>query len=217
MYTKITSTHDNKTDSRTKYDFPPISKLSAITRVSNAYNIISSVLKKSAILYDKLNMNTFRQLNYRRFVVTVLLLAGLLPQMRTVFACELIDGVLQFSCCCDEPGEMNCDKHADNNSHNNTNNNANCDNHSPALAKECCDISYHAVSTSINANTVGIHATGVRTLMLDAPQPPPGAVFNNSFAHSIFVTSNIAYTIISDIQSAKAGKSTYLRTLRLRI
>lgn len=162
---------------------------------------------------NTVNMNAFRPLNFRRVVITLLLLVGLLPQMRTVFACTLIDGVIQFSCCCDEPGEMNCDNYAKNNAKNK----ADCDNHSPALAKECCDISYQAVSTSINANTVGIYITDARILNLDAPQPPPGVVLNNSFAHSTPLTSNAGYTILSGIQSAKAGKSTYLHTLRLRI
>jgi len=159
-------------------------------------------------------MNLFRQLNYRRFVITLLLLAGLLPQMRTVFACEFIDGVVQLSCCCDEPGEINCDNY--------TKNNGDCDNHSSALAtssleNKCCDVSYQAVSTSINTNTVGIQTADARIQNLDAPQPPPGAVFNHFLADSTSITGNAAYTIISDIQSAKAGKSTYLHTLRLRI
>jgi len=154
-------------------------------------------------------MNIFRLLNFRRIVITLLLLAGLLPQMRTVFACELIEGVVQFSCCCDELGEMNCDNYSDNN--------ADCDNHSPALAKKCCDVFYQVVNTLISASAYGIQTADFRVKNLDAPQPPPEVVFNNTLSESTSATGNVSYTIISDLQSAKAGKLTYLHTLRLRI
>ena len=46
-----------------------------------------------------------RNLTLRRFIVTLLLLAGPLTQFQTLYACELMgDGKPKTVCCCDEPG-----------------------------------------------------------------------------------------------------------------
>lgn len=124
--------------------------------------------------------------------------------MRLVFACELIDDVAQLSCCCDDPAEMNCDKTAD------------CDQHSPAMAKDCCEISYQAVDRSIIGKTNGIQNADPRVLLLDAPQPPPGVLPPDSLKVKIAYSTSIKPTH-SHILSATSGKTTYLRTLRLRI
>lgn len=91
---------------------------------------------------------------------------GLFTQFQVVFACEFIDGKIQYVCCCDEQVAMT--------------NDLGCAKISgyldeqqvgPAsIAASCCEMSYQQIPATL-AISSKLHDQQV--LLIDAPQPPP--------------------------------------------
>ncbi len=140
-----------------------------------------------------------RNPSFRRIVIAISLFMGLFSQFQTVFACELMSGVAQYICCCDEPGAMGCEKGGA------------CHDQSGAGGEDCCTVSYQQVLGSI-AIAPASHAQQV--LLLNAPQPPPIPV---SFDFQNVPPANHATRIANSLPPPVAGIDTYLLTNRFRI
>jgi len=54
-------------------------------------------------------MSYLRHTSLRRLVATVFLIAGLLVQVQTLYACSLMDEVQSTECCCGEQMEKGCE------------------------------------------------------------------------------------------------------------
>ncbi len=132
--------------------------------------------------------------SFRRAVTILLILAGMLAPLRTVFSCQLMEGRKQYACCCH--GQEDKCRHGG------------CA-HEPGEKAGCCDISHEIAAESLASP--GGHAVWV--LLLEAPQLPVAPV--------PLVEPAAVQILIRNFRSSPpvwfAGTHTYLETQRLRI
>lgn len=136
---------------------------------------------------------------FRRFVAATVMVLGLFTQFQVVFACELMDGKVQYVCCCDEPGSMGCAM------------GGGCHDSRDTQTQNCCAVSYEPMP---NATAIAPESHSLQVLLLDAPQPPPIPVSSDI---PEFSPDNHALRFTHALAPHVAGTDTYLLTNRFRI
>ncbi|WP_152485932.1 hypothetical protein [Methylohalobius crimeensis] len=136
--------------------------------------------------------------SFRRIVIVLLVLAGLGAPLRTVFACQLMDGRKQYVCCCHEEGHC---KHG-----------GGCPHRKPEGPTGCCDVA-HEIADDGLASAPADHVFQV--LLLEAPRPPPAAPTPSIALLQPPPLPNPRWR--ADPPAWCAGSRTYLVTQRFRI
>lgn len=137
----------------------------------------------------------FSNLSFRRAVIACLILAGLLAPLRTVFACQLMEGRKQYACCC-HGREDKCQH-------------GGCPHDQSGGKAGCCDV-FHEIAADASASLGGY---AFQVLLLEAPRPPPVSALLGEPA--------AVQTVVPNFRSSPpvwfAGTHTYLSTQRFRI
>lgn len=135
--------------------------------------------------------------SFRRAVIALLILAGLFAPLRTVFACQLMEGRKQYVCCCH--GQEDKCRHGG------------CPHDQSGEQAGCCDVS-HEIAADASASPEGC---AVQVLLLEAPRPPPAA----SIPSIVLPQTLLVHVSLwrADPPAGRAGSRTYLVTRRFRI
>ncbi len=131
------------------------------------------------------------------------MLGGLFLPLKTVFACELMDGKAQSVCCCNEPDDMSkgctigggCQDQA----------------LAPTTPADCCEVSYREAPI---AKAAAPAAASIQVLVLNAPQPPP---IPAAFDIAPFTPVGHTPRLTRFLPPRVTGTDTYLLTNRFRI
>lgn len=138
----------------------------------------------------------------RRFFTVIFLLSGLYTQTQTLFACDLMGGGPQTTCCCDEQMEKGCPM------------GGGCQTPPGEAPTGCCDVTVEvemqdpAVSSSVEVQLVDL---------LDAAQPPPTILTNTEITLALSGESDRTGFDYHPPPSWLAGTHTYLITQRFRV
>jgi hypothetical protein len=151
-------------------------------------------------------MNLFRTANWHKKATVVLVLLGLLLQVQTVFACQMMDhsGPIEHCCC----GEMAAHKQSDNQVDNQSD-------HDQTRTSACCDISSglsFKAGDLENEDPIAIQSHSAFEL------PPAALVFLlvSLWPETAGPPSSPDLWDL-DTKPGSPGTATYLSTLRLRI
>lgn len=149
-------------------------------------------------------MTTIRYPLFRRLFLAWIVLATLVVQSHTVFACTIMAGVTQNLCCCDDEGSGPCGA------------GGTCIDHREFNAADCCATFSQIIP--ILESDVPV-AAQIDLLLINAPQaPPPFPTL--PIAHSTFISHAVSNHVLSTtflFAPRPAGTRTFLQTLRLRI
>lgn len=141
---------------------------------------------------------------FHRLVLAWIVLATLIVQTHTVFACTVMAGVTQKLCCCDDEGKGFCSGGGV------------CIDHRASDATDCCATFSQTVPILESDAPL---AAQIDLLLIDAAQaPPPYPVL--PIAHSAFISHILPNRIFSTaflLVPRPAGTRTFLHTSRLRI
>lgn len=139
-----------------------------------------------------------------RLVLAWIVLATLIVQTHTVFACTVMAGVTQKLCCCDDEGKGFCSAGSV------------CIDHRASDAADCCATFTQTVPVLESDAPLAMQ---IDLLLIRAAQaPPPYPIL--PIAHSTFISNTHPNRIFSTsflLVPRPAGTRTFLQTLRLRI
>lgn len=142
-------------------------------------------------------MNKLRNPMLRRFFTVIFLLSSLYTQTQTLFACDLMGGGPQITCCCDEHMEKGCPM------------GGGCQTPPGEAPTGCCDV-------TVEVEMQDPAATSTVDL-LDAAQPPPAISTSAEIALALSEESDRTSFDFHPPPSWLTGTHTYLTTQRFRI
>ena len=147
-------------------------------------------------------MDTFRKPILRRLFALVFLLSGLSVQTQTLYACNLMDGDPQTTCCCDEHLGDGCPM------------GGGCHTQHGGMSTGCCDI-----TVEVDMQDAALASTTEAQLVtqLNAPQPPPALLTTTEITLALSGASAGTGIEYHPPPFWSVGTRTYLATQRLRI
>jgi hypothetical protein len=146
-------------------------------------------------------MTYLRNTGLRQLIAIAFLISGLLVQVQTLYACQLMDDGPKSTCCCGVHMKDGCAM------------GGGCDSGPGAMAMDCCD-----VTVEVELQDVAVAQTTAAKLItqLDAPRPPPAVAISTEFNFALPDNSTLLEPRV-DRLSWSSGTHTYLMTSRLRI